>query len=278
MQLCDKYSFLTEYFNSGINSTNRKLAHSILFYGSNIQAQYDLALYIARLLNCKEAKSEDCECLNCRWIRERQHPAVLTFSKNDNKPVDDDSKTVISIKQAQLIKNSLMINSDYHRVFIFCDKNENDEPLGLNEFNFQKETANSLLKIIEEPPQNVTFFFLTKDKTDLISTIISRSQCFFVPSFEQKNIEYELIFPIIGNYFNFLRKDAFDVAQKLVDLSKEVPILEILEQIQKYILLVLKSNEKNKKIQNKFMSDIKFVEDAKKQALLGMKAVNVYCG
>ena len=45
--LDEKYPFLMKYFNSGINADKKNIAHCILFYGTDIQAQYDLALEIA---------------------------------------------------------------------------------------------------------------------------------------------------------------------------------------------------------------------------------------
>ena len=97
MNLKEEYPFLMKYFNNGIKAGQKNIAHCILFYGSDIQAQYDLALEIARMLNCTGDHTESCQCLNCKWIRENNHPAVLTISKVDNKPTDDTSKTVISI-------------------------------------------------------------------------------------------------------------------------------------------------------------------------------------
>ena len=88
MLLSDKYPFLTEYFTKALSATNRPLPQSILFYGNDLDAQYTLAKEIARFLNCKVNKDDDCECLNCKWIRENSHPAVLTISKVDNKPAD----------------------------------------------------------------------------------------------------------------------------------------------------------------------------------------------
>ena len=97
MHFLDKYPFLVKYFENGIKNSEKSIAHSILLYGHDLQAQYDLALYIARLLNCKKDKNYDCNCLDCNWIRMGEHPAVLTISRVDNKPDGDDSKTVISI-------------------------------------------------------------------------------------------------------------------------------------------------------------------------------------
>ena len=193
MLLSDRYPFLTNYFTEALNSTTRPLPQSILFYGNDLEAQYTLSREIARILNCKNDKSDNCECLNCKWIRENSHPAVITVSRIDNKPEDDDSKTVISIKQSAMIKETLMSASEFHRVFIFCDKDDDGNIAGLNQMNFQAETANSLLKIIEEPQPGVTFIFLTRYIDDLLSTIISRSQCFFVPSGRNTNYDYTYI-------------------------------------------------------------------------------------
>lgn len=276
MLLSDKYPFLTEYFTKALSSTNRPLPQSILFYGNDLEAQYTLAKEIARFLNCKENKDDDCECLNCKWIRENSHPAVLTISKVDNKPVNDDAKTVISIKQSAFIKESLVNSSEFHRVFIFCDKDDDGNIAGLNQTNFKSEVANSLLKVIEEPQPGVTFIFLAKDINDLISTIISRSQCFFVPAGGvndiNNNYDYSLINNIFTNYWDFERKNTFEISQKLQNLCKDTSIIKVLDSIQNYILYALKNNPK----QTMFIKHAKVVEECKKQALLGIKPVNIF--
>lgn len=272
MLLSDKYPFLTNYFTQILSSSNHPLPQSILFYGNDLEAQYTLSKEIARFINCSQDKSDNCDCLNCKWIRENTHPAVLTISRVDNKPEDDDSKTVISIKQSAKIKEILMNSSDFHRVFIFCDRDDDGNIAGLNPNNFQAETANSLLKIIEEPQPGVTFIFLTRYIDDLLSTIISRSQCFFVPSGANIDYDFSAILGVFDNYWEFERKEAFDISQKLQDLSKEVPVIKILESIQNYVLNVLKSNPK----QVEFIKHIEHLEEAKKQAKLGIRPVNIF--
>lgn len=272
MLLSDKYPFLTGYFTEALNSKNRPFPQSLLFYGNDLEAQYMLAKEIARHLNCLKNKEDDCDCLNCKWIREDSHPAIMTVSRIDNKPEDDDSKTVISIKQSMLIKESLMNASEFHRVYIFCDRDEKEKIAGLNQTNFQAETANSLLKIIEEPQPGVTFIFLTRYIDDLLSTIISRSQCFFVPSQAKTDYDYTNIRNIFENYWTFERKDAFDISQKLQDLSKEVSVIELLESIQNYILHILKNNPK----QHLLIKHIEIIEESKKQAKLGIRPANIF--
>ena len=272
MLLSDKYPFLTNYFTQALSANNRALPQSILFYGSDFEAQYTLATEIARLLNCKNDKADDCECLNCKWIRENSHPAILTISRLDNKPDDDESKTVISIKQSQMIKESLMSASEFHRVYIFCDRDEEGNISGLNPLNFQAETANSLLKIIEEPQPGVTFIFLTRYIDDVLSTIISRSQCFFVPSKKNVNYDYSVIDGVFTDYLRFERKDVFDISQKLQDMVKETPMQNLLDGMQNYMLQLLKSNPK----ETELIKHIEFVEEAKKQAKLGMRPINIF--
>lgn len=276
MLLSDKYPFLTNYFKKGIqNKLNNKgvpIAHSLLFCGNDLESQYIIAKEIARELNCTGDHTNNCQCLNCRWIRENTHPAVLTISKIDNKPADDETKTVISIKQSEMIKNMLMTTSEFYRVFIFCDKDENGNIRGLTPQNFQEETANSMLKIIEEPNDRIMFIFLTSNKEDIISTIVSRSQCFNISKGEREDFSFESIKPIFQDYWNFERSKVFDISQTLINLTKEIPADKILEEMQNYILSILKSNPDN----ISFIDDIKQIETAKKEINLGMNPQNVF--
>lgn len=267
MLLSDKYPFLTNYFENSINNQNLRLSHSLLLYGNDLESQYILAKEIARLLNCTGDKSDNCQCLNCQWIREETHPAVLTISRKDNKPSDDNSTTVISVKQSEMIRNSLLTTSEFHRVFIFCDKDDDGNIKGLNRFNLQDAAANSLLKVIEEPSEKVTFIFLTQDKNNLISTIISRSQCFFVPTKIRQEYNYELIECVMNKYWEIKRADAFNVSEQLSKLSDEATPQKVLEQLQNYILTILKQNPKD----TFFIDDMKSIEQAKKEIALGMK-------
>ena len=266
--LKEKYPFLMNYFEQSISS--KSMSHCILFFGSDLEIQYDLALEIARLLNCKGTHDNDCECLNCKWIRENKHPAILTISRLDNKPSNDTSKTVISVEQARMIKNDLLVTSDYHRVLIFCDKDDNGNISGLNQKNFQEEASNALLKTFEEPPENTTFIFLTKDKSDMISTILSRTQSFYVPSMLEENKDFSLVYDCMNGYLDVERNDVLDFTDKLSALFKENEPPVVFDQIQNYIENLLKSNLDNNCLKLKLISDLKSVERAKREFALNM--------
>lgn len=268
MNLAEQYPFLIKYFNNGIN--NGKLAHCILFYGTDIDTQYKLALEIARLLNCKGTRTCECNCLNCKWIRENNHPAVLTISKSDNKPAGDTTTTVISIEQARMIKNDLLVTSDYHRVLIFCDKDKDGNVCGLNQTNFHTETANALLKTFEEPPENTTFIFLTKDKSDMISTIVSRAQSFYVPSMNNEDKIYTEVEDIMSGYLELERDEVLDFNDKIFNLTKLIDAENVFTQMQNYIEMLILSNINNTSLKVKLISDIKAIEQAKKENRLNI--------
>ena len=271
-----KYPKLIEYCEKGIENPNRNIAHCILLYGTDIKVQYDLALEVARMLNCKEGGAPECQCLNCRWIRDNTHPEVRTISKVDNKPADDDSKTVISITQARNIKNDLLVSSDYHRVLIFCDKDKDGNVLGLNRVNFQEPTANALLKTFEEPPSRTTFFFLTKDKSDVITTVVSRAQSFFVPSKLPESRDFSIVKDALSDYLEIERSQVLEFNDRIFALTKENDATEVLTQMQNYFYEMLSENYENRLLRIRLLKDLKSIEKAKAELRVNMNVQTVF--
>lgn len=272
-EISKKYPQLLEYFKSGIYDENKNISHCLLFWGPDIQSQCELALDVARLLNCSKDGNDSCDCLNCKWVREQTHPAVKIYTRLDFKEGSSDDeetkgKKNINIAQAKSIISELSITSDYHRVYIFCDRDEEGNLLPLNQINFPEATSNALLKTFEEPPKNTTFIFLTKDKSDIISTVVSRAQSFFVPSIVIENQEYNLVENFISNYWTTGRNQVLDFENKMSALIAEHGAMVVFSQIQNYLLSMIKTNSQNKPLFYKFMDDMKSVEDAKRQISL----------
>lgn len=272
-EISKKYPQLLEYFKSGIYDENKNISHCLLFWGPDIQSQCELALDVARLLNCSKDGNDSCGCLNCKWVREQTHPAVKIYTRLDFKEGSSDDeetkgKKNINIAQAKSIISELSITSDYHRVYIFCDRDEEGNLLPLNQINFPEATSNALLKTFEEPPKNTTFIFLTKDKSDIISTVVSRAQSFFVPSVVIENQEYNLVEDFISNYWTTGRNQVLDFENKMSALIAEHGAMVVFSQIQNYLLSMIKTNSQNKPLFYKFMDDMKSVEDAKRQISL----------
>ena len=287
-----KFEYFTNYFETALKNSKRSFAQSVVLYGQDVVAQYYLAMDIARQLNCRKEGAADCDCINCSWIKNSQHPAVLTISKNDNKPADDTSSKVISIKQTLMINDSLINSSDYYRVFIFCDSElqspsdaelkhikefdglgfkfpqDNWLPKPLNRSVLIEASANSLLKSIEEPPERTLFLFLTEDKDDIIETIISRSQCFYIPSYNSINYDTEFLTPILADYPSIKKINVLDTAQELLTVSEEQGYKPdyVLDCMEYFFACMLKRNIDNKLLVQKIKNDIRSVQQAKKQS------------
>lgn len=298
-----KYPYLSNFFETAI--AQNRLFHSIILYGNNNYIQYAMALELARQLNCLEDKRSDCNCLNCRWIKENKHPAVMTVSKIDNKK--DTSKTVISEDQINTVLDTLVNSSDYHRVFIFCDAvmkklssseqaeyneftstgfvtpQENKEeqiwyPSGINTNCFSHVAANAMLKSIEEPPENVTFIFLVNNKNDLLPTIVSRSQAFYTADTKYVNYDTGFLKKYFENYPAFNKNSALDFSQELLNYQKnnELEPMYIIDCIQYYLTEILKANIQNQILSNKIFKDLEKTENSKKMLRAHIKEQTVY--
>jgi len=262
----------------------KRQIQGLILEGENPYVNYFFALETARVLNCREGALPNCQCVNCKWVRSGEHPAVTVVSPIDFKPSSDKSTTVISIEQTREIIQSLMVSSDYHRVFIFTDaKNEksqglenlalkgyedyfpalgeNWQPSFLSFKNFQEEASNSLLKILEEPPQGVSFIFLTKNKNDLISTIVSRAFSLSLSS-NRLSWDYSFVGKIFSPYPNFTLQDVYSISDSLAKYVKENELSYdyILNSFEMWLGELLKSNLS---AQSRIIRDLKLVSKAK---------------
>ncbi len=298
-----KYPYLSNFFRTAIEQN--RLFHSIILYGSNNYIQYAMAMEMARQLNCLEDGREDCNCQNCRWIRENKHPAIMTISKIDNKT--DSSKTVISEDQINMVLDTLVNSSDYHRVFIFCDAEiktlsysemqeynefvstgfnlpqEKDEDKywyskGINTGCFSAVAANAMLKSIEEPSDKVSFIFLTNNKDDILQTIVSRSQAFYVADSKNSIYNVEFFKKYFEQYPEFDKDSALDFAQTLYtyQIENNLEPTYIIDCIQYYLTQLIKANINNSILVNKIYSDIEKTEKSKKMLNAYIKEQTVY--
>ena len=284
----NKYPFLTSYFESFFNSKKR-FPQSIVFEGLDILSQYFFTLELARILNCEKDKMQNCDCTNCRWIKENKHPSIINVTPIDFK--DDSSKTVISVKQTEKITSMIKESSDYHRFFIFSNaktgtlddfklnkikefenlgynlSKEEWYPYPLNKKILQEEASNSLLKSTEEAPDKVTFVFLSNTKEDIISTIVSRSLVFKMPALYEKNsIDVKNFFE---NYPNENILSSIEKAYELINFqsANNFDMLDILDSMQEYLFKMMKINFDNENLRNIINFDIKKIQKTKKQII-----------
>ena len=287
----NKFTFAYNYFSEFLDlveKNKRDFPQALIFEGADTKTQYLFALELARILNCVGDKTKDCNCVNCQWIRTFSHPAINNVSQIHFKGEGDESKTVISAKQAREVEKNLMLSSDYHRFFIFFSSVEKElDPFELTDFQnlnysteinysiepltystFHQTTPNALLKSIEEPPKRTTFVFLTKSKEDILPTIVSRCLVFKLSGAIEK-INYNDIVNLVSIYPNINYNSAFDVSQNCQNFIKENNIqMELfLNKMLEYLKDLMKQNMQ---MSLKINQDIKIINEAIRQTRANM--------
>lgn len=293
----NKFEFVYDYFSKALqrSGTSVFFPQSIIFEGLDIFAQLHFSLELARVLNCLKGGGENCDCINCRWIKEGKHPAVVLVSPIDFKNDDKGSKTVISLKQAHGITKTLEQTSDYHRVFILLDAkvqnlSEIDKanlanyvelgyalpsvdwlPAPLNHKIFQPAATNALLKAVEEPPGRTTFIFLTNNREDVIPTIVSRSLTFKMAALKPV-VPTDFIEQNLHSYPNLNLLDAYELTTVMLNYLKEndCEAKTVLIMLEEYISRLLRTNYNNSVLVAKFKNDLKLITLAKRQLFASM--------
>jgi DNA polymerase-3 subunit delta' len=188
------------YGNSGVVHRLREMLahsrfpHAVILSGPSGSGKYTLALMLAKTMNCLKpptsgslldfcgrcsncvriAQSEDFEARFAEAVEAREnlreadkkdtrlflqtHPDVLIVPP-------DPPQMMIKVDQVRRVIESIYFRPGEakERVYIFTDS------------AFIKEAANSLLKVLEEPPEFATIFLLTENPGELLPTIRSRS-------------------------------------------------------------------------------------------------------
>jgi len=181
-----------------------RVAHAVLLYENEGCGALPLALAYIQYLNCEHPSGGDScgECPSCRQMEKLIHPDVhFVFPVNKGPKTTDDKPTsesylkywrelaladpyfteadlqkaigieskngLIAVAEARSIigKLSLAPVYDGYKAVVFY------LPEKMNQ-----ETANRLLKMVEEPPQKTLFLFITHAPEKVLQTIFSRCQ------------------------------------------------------------------------------------------------------
>src|SRR5712692_4046788 len=176
----------------------KRFPHAVILSGAHGSGKYALALMLTRALNCLEQPvtgglPDFCgRCANCTRIGQAEdldarvaeavevrdalrdadkketrilvqtHPDVLVIPP-------DPPQMMIKVDQVRHVIGNIYFRpaEARERVYIFTDS------------AFMKEAANSLLKVLEEPPEFATIFLLAENAGELLPTI--RSRCMVLP-------------------------------------------------------------------------------------------------
>lgn len=198
-----------------------RIAHALMFLGPEGNAALPLALAFAQYVSCPN-KTEDDSCGNCPtcrkisslqfadmfftfpffnksegsdkkticddWMKDwREHIAENPYTNLDqwrDRLTKENKQLHISVYEAGKILQNLVLKS-FEGGYKF-------QIIWMAEF-LKPETANKLLKIIEEPPANTLFLMVANSVENILPTILSRVQTIHVPRIEDEEIISALV-------------------------------------------------------------------------------------
>lgn len=156
------------------------IAHAYLLVGPRHMGKMTLALNLAQALNCDAPEPPCGQCNSCQRILEGKHSDVISTGLESKTEIGIDE-----IRELQRLANLPPYEGKY-KVFII-DGAE----------HLSTEAANSLLKILEEPPHKLIWLLLVADESRLLPTVISRCQHLELQPIPSKQIQALLI-----NFYN----------------------------------------------------------------------------
>ena len=146
---------------------SKRFPDSLLFAGSEGVGKRTLALMLAKALNCLEVEGAFCNhCASCTKIDAGTHPDVAVVAVLEE-------KHFLQIDQLRQARKDVFYQpfEGRYRVIIIDEADR-----------MRDDGANSILKMLEEPPPSTKIILLTARYHSLLPTVRSRCQIFsFAP-------------------------------------------------------------------------------------------------
>lgn len=202
---------------------NNHLAHALLFHGPEGSANLKMALALATYLHCEQAQDHDAcgTCPSCQRMAKLVHPDMnfaFPMPGTGESKEDEEEKKKIDFVGAF---RDFAINSAYGNISDWIYQNDFEKKqlniskaaarqiirtLSLKSFEggykimliwapeyMNSSSANSLLKILEEPPAKTVFLLVTSQPEQLLTTILSRTQKIMIRAFTDEEIMAHLV-------------------------------------------------------------------------------------
>ena len=234
--------------------SNNKVGSAYIFSGPEGSGKEALSIAFAQFLNCSYRDLTPClKCSSCIRYNKLQHETLtlivpLPTYKNNKNEIDNSTLALLNqeIKNKSLdpyykIKipkaNRILIHSirELRRTLYFKSGENCRKVILIFDAHLlcsgQSESANALLKILEEPPDNTTLILVTDYKDILLPTITSRCQFLGVPKFSDsfiqswlrlKDIDENSISLISGLSGGNIHQARFLTEHSLADLIKQI--------------------------------------------------------
>ena len=191
-----------------------RLVHAYLFEGAKGTPKIEAAYYLASLLLCTGDNKPCLECLECQRVLKKEHPRIYyveASGENIRKDQIDDLIFEFSRKGLE----------DGTRVYIIKDIEKATLP-----------AANSLLKFIEETKEGIYGVMITENLSNVLSTIISRSQVVSFSKVSEEEIISEYEKNGIDNETSRVLSTITNDTNEGLELYNEGKILNLIEMVK----------------------------------------------
>lgn len=198
-----------------------RLSHAILLHGRAGMGKLDFALHLSQSLLCLSPQDGHAcdQCPQCGWFKEGSHPDFKRIAPEDAEPTEDapkkksTKKSQISVDQIRQLTQLLSL-SNHSTTALRIVLIHPAEAMNL-------ASANALLKMLEEPPNNTVFILVSHQVQRLLPTIRSRCQAIAMPMPERDLA------------LSWLQSQQVKTPQDLLDYAGGAP-LSALEQASDY--------------------------------------------
>lgn len=197
-----------------------RIAHALLFLGPEGSGNLALALAFAQYIGCSQRSANDScgNCPSCRKHQSIQAPDVHFTFPFIKKSESSEKKTICQdflAEYRQYLQQDPYMTLDSWRdqltnenkqfIISVYEANQIIQQLSLKSYEggykfqiiwmadyLKVDTANKLLKILEEPPEKTVFLLVANSQENMLATILSRVQTIHVPRITDLEISQAL--------------------------------------------------------------------------------------
>ena len=171
----DKQILAYNIFKNELN--NNMLSHAYLIDDNDSEEAYNIVLAVIKAILCENDHTviDNCNCQSCRLIDNETYPEIKVIKPDG-----------MYIKKGQLLELQQEFSRapvyGKKRIYIICECEK-----------MRSESANAILKFLEEPNDDIIAFLITNSFDNVISTIVSRCQIIKLNNGNNKKVENEYV-------------------------------------------------------------------------------------
>lgn len=207
---------------------SRRIPHTVIIEGDSKPERDSAAQLLAAGAVCIGENKPCLDCIPCRKVLEGTHPDVIVPMPSKT------SKTGIlsirDLREKYLADVGVKPNEAPLKVYIFYDADR----------LLREDSQNTLLKIIEEPPQDILFIFTVEKAKLLLSTVRSRAhRITLIRSFTPDEDSVSAAQSIVGGIVSLYEYDLLTALTTLKDKASAEGALSAVSEKLRLSLLYL---------------------------------------